>query len=198
MSAGSAPTAASLGSNDNGPQFEERVSRASTRAIMNAEIGSETRHGTGQVRIREAVTVDAADVARAVALAWEAFLRAANDAAAWDMADAGIEARASVPKAPDRRLTGIITVRGGPRTRLPFLLVLPLHGDLRARGPRPELRHRGLDPVICARRHQAQGHSLNVRAEAALLLRRPPLDVDTPLLKASGQEPTPAQPRPRT
>ncbi len=73
--------------------FEERLAAQIRSPVLSAEVDVETRRGSHYVRVRIAVTVEAADVAQAVTQAWDAFLTATGDAAAWDTSAASAEAR---------------------------------------------------------------------------------------------------------
>jgi hypothetical protein len=73
--------------------FEERLAAQVRSPVLSAEVDVETRRGSHYVRVRIAVTVEAADVVQAVTQAWDAFLTAAGDAAAWDTIAASAEVR---------------------------------------------------------------------------------------------------------
>jgi hypothetical protein len=74
--------------------FERRLAEHHSQAVTDAHIESETRRGRDQVRVTLAVTVDAPDVAQALAAAWWVFRKAASDdSAGWDMAEATAEIR---------------------------------------------------------------------------------------------------------
>jgi hypothetical protein len=73
-------------------QFEARL-ETERLPVLGAQVELKTRRGADKVRIRLAVTVEAADIGQAVTLAWAAFARAAGDARAWDMTAATAEAR---------------------------------------------------------------------------------------------------------
>jgi hypothetical protein len=61
-------------------------------AIAAAEIGSELRRGADYVRVAVEVSVAAADVADALAIAWDAFRdAAAGDLAGWEITAASAE-----------------------------------------------------------------------------------------------------------
>jgi len=69
--------------------FERALADAVDPAIASAEIASELRRGVDYVRVSVAVTVVATDVADALAIAWDAFLSAAqDDPAGWEVAAA--------------------------------------------------------------------------------------------------------------
>lgn len=76
-------------------RFEERLAAQVVPPVRSAEVVSETRHGLDYVRIRVAVAVEAADLAGAVAMAWDAFRAAAADGGGWDTAAARAEVRPS-------------------------------------------------------------------------------------------------------
>lgn len=74
--------------------FEEALGAQKDPALVAAEIKSEARRGRDYVRVNVSAVVDAADIADAVAVAWDAFRQAAgDDAAGWDMAAASAEIR---------------------------------------------------------------------------------------------------------
>ena len=78
---------ACLGSGPRG--LRARLADAVDPAIASAEIASELRRGVDYVRVSVAVTVVATDVADALAIAWDAFLSAAqDDPAGWEVAAA--------------------------------------------------------------------------------------------------------------
>ena len=81
--------------------FERAPAGLAAPAIAAAGIASEVRRGAGYVRVSVALSVAAADVAGALAIAWEAF----RDAAAGDLAGWEVTA-ASAGLQPDLRLTG--------------------------------------------------------------------------------------------
>ena len=69
--------------------FERRLARQQGPAVIDAHVESQTRRGRDYVRVTIALTVDAPDVAWALATAWWAFVKAASDdPAGWDMASA--------------------------------------------------------------------------------------------------------------
>jgi hypothetical protein len=69
--------------------------------VLAAELASEKRRGPDFVRAVIVAAVDAADVAEAVAIAWETFrAAAAADRLGWDLAAAAAEARPEPPAAP--------------------------------------------------------------------------------------------------
>lgn len=74
-------------------QFDARLIAQERPPVLGAAVERETRRGSDYVRVRVAVTVEAADVAQAVTLAWAAFQAAAGAPGAWDMAAATAEAR---------------------------------------------------------------------------------------------------------
>ena len=74
--------------------FEHRLAAQESPPVITARVESEARRGRDYVRIRIAITVDAADIGQAAVAAWKAFREAAGeDAAAWDMAGASAEIR---------------------------------------------------------------------------------------------------------
>jgi len=74
-------------------KFEGRLAAQVNPPVLDAQIESETRHGLDYVRIRVIVTVEAADLADAVATAWEVFRMAAGEIAGWDTAAATAQVR---------------------------------------------------------------------------------------------------------
>ena len=88
--------------------FEAALASPGDPAVLAAELASEKRRGADFVRAVIVVTAAAADVAEAVAIAWEAFRSAAaGDRLGWDLAVAAAEARpqaaASPRSQPDRQ-----------------------------------------------------------------------------------------------
>jgi hypothetical protein len=72
--------------------FERRLAAQQGPAVANAHVESETRRGRDFVAVRVLMTVDAADVAQALTLAWDAFGRAVgDDPTGWDVASARAE-----------------------------------------------------------------------------------------------------------
>ena len=77
-------------------EFQRRLAEQQSPAIA-VHIDSWVRRGRDYLQIVIAATVDAADVAEALDLAWQAFRKAAgDDAAGWDMAAATAEVRPSI------------------------------------------------------------------------------------------------------
>jgi hypothetical protein len=74
--------------------FEERLAAQVRSPVLSAEVDVQARRGSHYVRVRVAVTVEAADIAQAMAHAWDAFLTAKGDATAWDTTAASAEVRA--------------------------------------------------------------------------------------------------------
>jgi hypothetical protein len=74
--------------------FERALADPVDPAVISAEIASELRRGADYVRVSLELTVSAADVAEALAVAWDAFLEAAaGDELGWDMTAAVAEVR---------------------------------------------------------------------------------------------------------
>jgi hypothetical protein len=74
--------------------FERRLAEHESLAVTDAHIESETRRGRDQVRVTLSITVNAPDVAQALAAAWWVFRKTASaDTAGWDMAAATAEIR---------------------------------------------------------------------------------------------------------
>jgi hypothetical protein len=72
--------------------FERRLAEQQSPTVAEAGIESESRRGRDYVAVRILMTVDAANVAQALTVAWEAFHRATgDDPAGWDFASAKAE-----------------------------------------------------------------------------------------------------------
>jgi hypothetical protein len=79
-------------------EFERRLAGQASRAVTSARLESESRRGRDYVRVTVLVTVEAADVAQAMAAVWRAFRKAAgDDIAGWDMPAAAAEIRPAEP-----------------------------------------------------------------------------------------------------
>jgi hypothetical protein len=72
-------------------RFERALTAQVSPPVLDAQVDSETRQGLDYVRIRVAVSVQAADVAEAVGAAWGVFREAAGEVGAWDLAAARAE-----------------------------------------------------------------------------------------------------------
>jgi hypothetical protein len=72
-------------------RFEQALTAQVSPPVLDAQVDSETRQGLDYVRIRVAVSVQAADVAEAVGAAWGVFREAAGEVGAWDLAAARAE-----------------------------------------------------------------------------------------------------------
>ena len=95
--------------------FERGLADPADPAIASAQIASELRSGANYVRVIVAVTVAAADVADALAIAWEAFRGAAgDDLTGWEVAAAAAEVQ---PEPPLTSAGG--ATRSGAGGRLP-------------------------------------------------------------------------------
>ena len=78
--------------------FEHALADPPGSAIAAAEIASENRRGADSVRVTIAMTVDARDVADALAIAWDAFTgAAADDLNGWDVTAATAEVQPGPP-----------------------------------------------------------------------------------------------------
>jgi hypothetical protein len=78
--------------------FERALADPPDPAIASAEIASERRRGAGYVRVTVVTTVDARDVADALAIAWDAFTgAAADDLNGWDVPAAAAEVQPGPP-----------------------------------------------------------------------------------------------------
>jgi hypothetical protein len=72
--------------------FERRLAEQQDPLVADAHVESESRRGRDYVAVRILMTVDAADVAQALTVAWDAFQRAVgDDPAGWDTASATAE-----------------------------------------------------------------------------------------------------------
>jgi hypothetical protein len=72
--------------------FERRLAEQQDPPVAGAAIESESRRGRDFVAVRILLTIDAADVAQALTVAWGAFQGAASDdLAGWDLASARAE-----------------------------------------------------------------------------------------------------------
>lgn len=81
--------------------FERDLAALASRTVIAPRIDAETRRGRDYVRVTLAMTVAAADVAEALASAWQAFRQAArNDARGWDMTSAAAEVRPHTDSPP--------------------------------------------------------------------------------------------------
>jgi hypothetical protein len=78
--------------------FERRLAGQASRTVTSARLESESRRGRDYVRVTVLVTVEAADVAQAMAAAWRVFRKAAGDEiSGWDMPAAEAEIRPAGP-----------------------------------------------------------------------------------------------------
>jgi len=78
--------------------FEHALADPVDRAIASAEIASELRRGADYVRVTVVLTVQAADVADALTIAWDAFRSAAHDdLTGWEVATAAAEVQPEAP-----------------------------------------------------------------------------------------------------
>jgi hypothetical protein len=77
-------------------QLERRLAEQESAAVT-LYFDSEVRRGRDDIRVVIVATVDAADVAEALDLAWKAFRKAAGDLAGWDLASATAEVRPQAP-----------------------------------------------------------------------------------------------------
>jgi hypothetical protein len=78
--------------------FERSLAAQAGSTVMQPRIDAETRRGRDHVRITLAMTVASADVAGALAEAWQAFREAArDDPSGWDLASAAAEVRPEGP-----------------------------------------------------------------------------------------------------
>ena len=78
--------------------FERALAAQAGSTVIQPRIDAETRRGRDHVRVTLAMTVTSADVAGALAEAWQAFRDAArDDPRGWDLATAAAEV---TPEAP--------------------------------------------------------------------------------------------------
>jgi DNA-binding GntR family transcriptional regulator len=78
--------------------FERSLASQAGSNVMQPRIDAETRRGRDHVRITLTMTVASADVASALAEAWQAFSEAARgDPRGWDLASAAAEVRPEGP-----------------------------------------------------------------------------------------------------
>ena len=78
--------------------FERALADPPAPAIATAEIASEHRRGADYVRVTVVMTVDARDVADALAIAWDAFTgAAADDLEGWEVTAAVAEVQPGPP-----------------------------------------------------------------------------------------------------
>ena len=78
--------------------FERALADPADPAITSAEIASELRRGADYVRVTVALTVAAADVAEALAIAWDTFRGAArDDLTGWEVTAAAAEVQPQPP-----------------------------------------------------------------------------------------------------
>ena len=75
-------------------EFERRLAEQEG-AATHAQIERWTRRGRDHLQVVIAFTVDAADVAGALDLAWELLMKAAGEDGGWDLAAATAEVRSS-------------------------------------------------------------------------------------------------------
>ena len=95
--------------------FERALADPVDPAIASAEIASELRRAPDYVRVTVALTVAAADVAEALAIAWDAFRGAArDDLTGWEVtaAAAEVQPRAAVNRSQRSPLTGVHSPAG--------------------------------------------------------------------------------------
>jgi hypothetical protein len=73
-------------------EFERGLAALASRTVIKPRIDAESRRGPDHVRVTLAMTVAAADVAEALATAWQTFRQATRgDARGWDMTSAAAE-----------------------------------------------------------------------------------------------------------
>jgi hypothetical protein len=74
--------------------FERSLAAQAGSAVIQPRVDGETRRGRDHVRVTMAMTIASADVAGALAEAWQAFRDAArDDPRGWDLASAAAEVR---------------------------------------------------------------------------------------------------------
>jgi hypothetical protein len=78
--------------------FERSLAAQAGGAVIQPRVDGETRRGRDHVRVTVAMTIASADVAGALAEAWQAFRDAArDDPRGWDLASAAAEVRPDGP-----------------------------------------------------------------------------------------------------
>jgi hypothetical protein len=78
--------------------FERSLAAQAGSAVIQPRVDAETRRGRDHVRITMAMTIASADVAGALAEAWQAFRDAArDDPRGWDLASAAAEIQPQEP-----------------------------------------------------------------------------------------------------
>ena len=78
--------------------FERSLAAQAGGVVIQPRVDSETRRGRDHVRVTVAMTIASADVAGALAEAWQAFRDAAHDdLRGWDLASAAAEVRPDGP-----------------------------------------------------------------------------------------------------
>ena len=78
--------------------FERSLAAQAGSAVIQPRVDGETRRGRDHVRVTMAMTIASADVAGALAEAWQAFREAArDDPRGWDLASAAAEVRPEGP-----------------------------------------------------------------------------------------------------
>ena len=83
--------------------FERSLAAQAGTAVIQPRVDAETRRGRDHVRITVAMTIASADVAGALAEAWQAFRDASrDDPRGWDLASAAAEVRPE-DASPDRQ-----------------------------------------------------------------------------------------------
>ena len=83
--------------------FERSLAAQAGAAVIQPRVDGETRRGRDHVRITVAMTIAAADIAGALAEAWQAFRDASSDdPRGWDLASAAAEVRPE-DASPDRQ-----------------------------------------------------------------------------------------------
>ncbi len=106
-------------------RFEQRLTALVSPPVLDAEIASETRHGLDYVRIRVTVAVRAADVAEAIAAAWDVFQAAADEVGGWDIAAARAEVHPAAQ--PPTRIRPLRPVLAGYGQARPALVSFRVH-----------------------------------------------------------------------
>jgi hypothetical protein len=112
--------------------FERALAEPADPAIVSAEIASEIRRGADYVRVSIALTVAAADVADALAIARDAFGSAArDDLVGWDVTAAAAEVRPGQPltgASDHQRRLGILHLRDARSSLMCRVLSVRLRG----------------------------------------------------------------------
>jgi acetyl-CoA carboxylase carboxyltransferase component len=152
-------------------RFEQQLTAQVSPPVLDAQVDSETRQGLDYVRIRVAVSVQAADVAEAVGVAWGVFQEAAGQVGGWDFAAARAEVHPAGQR-PGRIRPGRRVLPSGPRLCTPvrrwLAFLMTWQPELDELRRRRDLAERMGGPDKIRRQHEAG--RLTVRERLAALL----------------------------